>query len=460
MTSRRVVVVGDTLLDRDVVGQVERLCPDAPVPVFDQQDEYLRPGGAGLAAVLAASGGRRVTLVTALADDDAGRRLRRLLADAGVDVVDLGLRGPTPEKVRVWAAGRSLLRVDRGGPPAEASVGPCPATVPEVLADGGTGAVLVADYGRGVAAEPGVRRALIAGPPTRPVVWDPHPRGPEPAAGVCLVTPNRAEAARFSPDVADGGSPLAVDTARARALCRRWRAAVAVTLGDRGALFVDGDAAPLLVPARPVTGDPCGAGDRFSSAAAELLADGALPSEAVTGAVAAATAFVAGGGASTVGRPSNVDAAVAVAGPAARARGAGGTLVAAGGCFDLLHAGHVRLLEQARALGDCLVVLLNSDASVRRLKGPGRPLVTQADRAAVLLGLACVDAVEIFDEDTPAAALGRLRPDIFAKGGDYSLDTLPEVAVLAEWGGQAVLLPYLKGRSTSRMVQEVVRSAG
>src|SRR5205085_12353591 len=130
MNARRVVVVGDTLLDRDVVGQVDRLCPDAPVPVFDQQDEYLRPGGAGLAAVLAASGGRPVTLVTALADDDAGRRLRRLLADAGVDVVDLSLRGPTPEKVRVWAAGRSLLRVDRGGPPTDASVGPCRATVP------------------------------------------------------------------------------------------------------------------------------------------------------------------------------------------------------------------------------------------------------------------------------------------------------------------------------------------
>jgi rfaE bifunctional protein nucleotidyltransferase chain/domain len=144
------------------------------------------------------------------------------------------------------------------------------------------------------------------------------------------------------------------------------------------------------------------------------------------------------------------DAAAVVA----RARAAGGTVVATGGCFDLLHAGHVQVLQAARGLGDCLVVLLNSDASVRRLKGPDRPLQPEGDRAAVLRALACVDAVQVFDEDTPVAALERLRPDLWAKGGDYAATELPETAVLREWGGEVVILPFLSGRSTTRLIRE------
>jgi rfaE bifunctional protein nucleotidyltransferase chain/domain len=141
----------------------------------------------------------------------------------------------------------------------------------------------------------------------------------------------------------------------------------------------------------------------------------------------------------------------------AAVRARGGTVVATGGCFDLVHAGHIALLRAARQLGDCLVVCLNSDASVRRLKGAGRPLVAEDDRAAVLAALGCVDAVAVFDERTPEGVLERLRPDVFAKGGDYALAELPEARALAAWGGQAVVLPYLEGRSTSGLLQEVVR---
>ncbi len=143
----------------------------------------------------------------------------------------------------------------------------------------------------------------------------------------------------------------------------------------------------------------------------------------------------------------------------ARVRGHGGTLVATGGCFDLLHAGHVHMLHSARALGDALVVLLNSDDSVRRLKSPDRPLQSQHDRAAVLAALDCVDAVVIFDEDTPVEALERLRPHVFAKGADYAVADLPEAATLSSWGGEAVVVPYLQGRSTTRLLQEAVRRA-
>ena len=449
---RPLVVVGDALLDRDLVGRVERLAPDAPVPVVSEPDRRSRPGGAGLAAVLARRDGRGVVLVTALALDPAGGELRALLSAAGVEVVDLGLDGRTPEKVRVRAEGRSLLRLDSGGSP-----GPVGALTDRARAAiSGAAALLVADYGRGVA-------SALSGVPARvPTVWDPHPHGREPLPEVTLATPNGAEATTFAgPPPAPG---LAGRTAQARALRRRWRAGgVAITLSASGALLVgDEDVPPLVVPAPPVPCfDPCGAGDRFAATAAGLLADGALPSEAVTSAVAAASAFVAAGGASTVVLD---DAAPADASPGAtaddvvrRVRAAGGTVVATGGCFDLLHAGHVSVLQAARSLGDCLVVLLNSDASVRRLKGAGRPLVPQEDRAAVLRALECVDAVAVFDEDTPVAALRRLRPHVWAKGGDYALADLPEGEVLTEWGGQAVVLPYLAGRSTSAIVAEAGR---
>ncbi|MDQ1701834.1 MAG: D-beta-D-heptose 7-phosphate kinase / D-beta-D-heptose 1-phosphate adenosyltransferase, partial [Frankiaceae bacterium] len=285
-----------------------------------------------------------------------------------------------------------------------------------------------------------------------------------PVDGCTLVTPNAPEAAQFTGEPGDDAS-VAVVSRRAAALRERWHAgAVAVTLGARGALLHTGGDAPLVVPARRVLAtDPCGAGDRFAAAAAAALAAGALPSGAVQAAVAAASAFVEAGGAATfspgVAAPSPLQANGAVADVLARVRSAGGTVVATGGCFDLVHAGHVALLEQARALGDCLVVLLNSDGSVRRLKGPSRPLQNAADRAALLSALSCVDAVVVFDDDTPEAALARLRPDVWAKGGDYSADSLPEASLVASWGGQVVLLPFLAGRSTTRLVQEVLANA-
>jgi rfaE bifunctional protein nucleotidyltransferase chain/domain/rfaE bifunctional protein kinase chain/domain len=429
---------------------VERLCPDAPVPVVDAPQRRTRPGGAALAAVLAARRGPAV-LVTALGDDDAGRELAGLLDSAGVELVDVSSDGATPEKVRVTTGGRPLLRLDHGGPPGR----PGPLTVAACQALQEASAVLVSDYGRGLTGDGVLRRLLIeltAG--RRPVVWDPHPKGAEPVPGVRLATPNRAEARYFAPGVEGDG--LAALAARAATLGRRWQAAaIAVTLGAEGAMLWDGDGVPLAVPATPVRGgDPCGAGDCFAATVTACLAAGALPSEAVTEAVAAASAFVAG---DRLGdRPrDHVGRSAEEVVRAVRARG--GTVVATGGCFDLLHAGHVRMLETARALGDCLVVCLNSDASVRRLKGPGRPLVQAADRAGVLLALGAVDAVVVFDEDTPAAALERLRPDIFAKGGDYTLDALPEAALVAGWGGQTVTLPYVVGRSTTHILEEAAR---
>ncbi|MFH8802039.1 D-glycero-beta-D-manno-heptose 1-phosphate adenylyltransferase [Streptomyces sp. NPDC017936] len=451
------LVVGDALLDHDLCGRAERLAPDAPVPVVSEARRVSRPGGAALAATLAAADGRPVTLVTALGDDEASACLAGLLADR-VRLVRLPLTGALSSKTRVLAEGTPLLRLDEGEGRAREATDEARRAVAEA------GAVLVADYGRGAAE---VLRGVLEPAAARvPVVWDPHPRGETPVPGVRLVTPSASEARTFAGGEPPGDAgPLQTAAHDADTLVRAWRAAsVAVTLGGRGALLSHGDT-PLLVPS-PVTaeGDACGAGDRFAAAAAGLLADGELTETAVRGAVHAATRYVAEGGVRALAAdPAAAPAALPPADgdptrdalrTAARVRAAGGTVVAAGGCFDLLHAGHVALLQAARRTGDCLVVCVNSDASVRRRKGAGRPLVPVADRLRVLRALECVDAVAVFDEDTPERLLSVLRPHIWAKGGDYALERLPEAPLVESWGGQVVLFPYLDGRSTTGIAEK------
>ncbi|MCQ4046723.1 PfkB family carbohydrate kinase, partial [Streptantibioticus rubrisoli] len=292
MGKRPLVVVGDALLDRDIDGQASRLAPDAPVPVVDVHGVHERPGGAGLAAALAAREGREVVLVTALGDGDADQAVRGLLTDR-VHMVAFARHGTVPVKTRLRAGGRPLVRLDDGGGPVGA---PTPA-VRRVLAD--AAAVLVCDYGQGTA---GAVRAMLAQAARRvPVVWDPHPRGGAPVAGVRLAVPNAGEARVFAGHLAagSGGSVLRQCAERAAALCGHWQAAaVVITLGERGALLSRGSASPMLVPARRrVAGDPCGAGDCFAATAAGALADGGLIEEAVQCAVRAATDFVAHGGA-------------------------------------------------------------------------------------------------------------------------------------------------------------------
>jgi rfaE bifunctional protein nucleotidyltransferase chain/domain/rfaE bifunctional protein kinase chain/domain len=427
MTGRTLVVVGDCLLDVDTVGRAERLSPDGPVPVVQTTGERVRAGGAGLTAALAAGDGGRVLLVAPLADDADGATLRSVLP-AGVELISVPWQGSTPVKQRIRASGQTVARVDRGG--AAGAIGPLPDAVAAAL--GQAHAVVVADYGYGTTSDPALRALLTDIARRRPVLWDPHPRGAPPVPGCRLVTPNATEALGHDP----GPRPdVAAVADRAIALRSAWGAGtVAVTLGAAGALATVGKDGVLAVPAPPVVAvDCCGAGDRFAAAAGWALAGGALPTEAVAVAVAAASQFVA-------------------APPVPRAEGAG-VLVATGGCFDLLHAGHVATLEAARALGDRLMVCVNSDASVTRLKGPGRPLQPVEDRVRILRALTSVDDVVVFEEDTPEQVLRTLRPQLWVKGGDYAGVEVPEAAVLVEWGGRVVTVPFLDGRSTTRLAE-------
>jgi rfaE bifunctional protein nucleotidyltransferase chain/domain len=468
-TPPRVTIVGDALLDIDWSGAVERVCPDAPAPVLDQRDERSRPGGAALAAAFAAAAGAEVTLVTALGGDAEGDVVRSSLAAAGVAVLDLGLAGPTPVKLRVRSDGQSLVRVDRGCSPVIAPGGWGTDATDAVLdAD----AVLVSDYGRGMAGL--APFGALLGAIESPVVWDPHARGPIPPQGLDLLVPNRGEGRRLagSGTVARDGDD---EAALAAALARRFGCPVALTVGLRGAIVAMPGAEPVLLPVDPVAGDPCGAGDRFAATAVVGRAQGVPVVDAAEAAAAAARRHVMDGfgDAAPVGSALSVGGAPATPAPApaparspggaaadtdaaglARAvRAAGGTVVVAGGCFDVLHAGHVRLLQSARRLGDCLIVCINDDLSVRRLKGRHRPVNPLSDRIEVLRALGSVDAVHPFDEDDPCAALELLRPHVFVKGADHAQAELPERRVLEEWGGEVVFVPVVPGRSTTRVLE-------
>jgi rfaE bifunctional protein nucleotidyltransferase chain/domain/rfaE bifunctional protein kinase chain/domain len=441
----RVLVVGDVLLDRDIEGDVRRISPEAPVPVVQVEGTNERAGGAGLAATLLAREGIEVHLATALADDEPAKRLEALLTER-VPVTEI-LRAPgTRCKTRVRSAGQLLLRLDVEAP---AEIGDrCDVAALEEQLEAAD-AVLVADYAGGVVSHPEVRDVLRRWASQRAMVWDPHPRGAEPVPGVTLATPNRAEACQF----ATSAAPL---DRLATELRDRWQAwAVAVTDGGNGVFTAAGGAPAMFTPA-PFNhrGDACGAGDRFAGTAAAELGSGATTRAAIEAAVVDTAGWLAAGGvnaAEVVGAAEpEQDAAALVR----RVHAAGGTVVATGGCFDILHAGHIASLEAARRLGDALIVLLNSDDSVRRLKGADRPVNSLADRRRVLESLRCVDAVAVFGGNDPGVLLDQLRPDIWAKGGDYSAEMLPETPIVNSWGGRVVLVPYLPGRSTTAILQE------
>jgi len=460
-TKRRpnIVVIGDVVLDREFTGQVDRISPDAPVPVLDVTAVRQTPGGAGLTAVLVATGGAAVTFVAPIGDDRAAAALRDMLGRY-VEVIALGHLGPTRRKTRLRSVGQSLLRMDDGGPGT-------PTTIPTerlraVLRSADV--VLVSDYGAGTTTDPTIREILTEVAVGTAVVWDPHPRGGVPVPGCAMVTPNLAEARAALRSL---GAPVADEPDRLAAELRMaWRAcAVVVTAGPLGAFLATSDGQTHYLPAEEVPGaDPCGAGDRFSASTAVALAGGALPTEAAAAGVRDASIWVRSGGLSASrlfesdSRPADPLASAPPRGQslaelAQALHGRPGTLVATGGCFDIVHAGHVATLQAARRLGDSLVVLVNSDASVARLKGPSRPVVNEHDRARVLLAFDCVDAVHIFDEDDPAQALAELRPDVWVKGGDYGATELPEAAVVESNGGRVVLLPYLSGRSTTSIIE-------
>lgn len=452
MSALRLAVLGDSILDIDLGGESRRQCPDVPAPVLDEPVRRLRPGGAGLAAGLVHEySGGEVVLVTAAGRDEGAVELARSLGP-GVVLDGLPVRTRTPTKIRVQDRGTTLARLDEG----------CEQVVPDVSAEEvrralrGVDAVLVSDYGLGLTHSRSVRAVLAETAVHTPVVWDPHPRGAPPVPGTHLVTPNAAES------MVGAATDTAHTFRRARSLADRWRVdAVTVTLGDRGGIWADRSGNGGEVRAEPVPGpgDTCGAGDAFAAACTVLLARRFGVECAVEAGTCAAGRFVASGAAAAFAEAQRGRGpAVGVLNPPPAVEGArreGKRIVATGGCFDLLHAGHVDLLRRARSLGDHLVVLVNDDSSVRGLKGEERPVVPEHDRARLVGALSCVDTVVLFGDSTPMSVLRQIRPDVWIKGSDHETDDLPEASVVRAAGGEVVTLPLLPGRSTTGLIDRL-----
>jgi len=468
----RVLIVGDLILDRYVTGEVERISPEAPIPLLSARHEEMRLGGACNVAANAGAMEAQVEVVGVIGEDERGETLLGLLEAGGIDpsgVLRLARRATTL-KTRMLSGAQQILRVDwedrraLGDEEADRLL----AGLDERVAR--ADAVVLSDYGKGVLTERVLREVIeMARAASVPVLVDPKGSDYRRYRGATLVTPNRKEA-----EQALGRSLARLDDlpGAARELVERCELdAAVITLGADGIYYRRGPQEEGRVPAlaRSVF-DVTGAGDTVMAFLALGLAARLSLPDAVRLANRAASIVVGQRGAVSltraelrtllgerrVGESPILDRAELPA-LLAEWRAAGKRIVFTNGCFDIVHAGHVEYLRTARARGDVLIVGVNGDASVRRLKGEGRPINPLADRMTVLAALEMVDAVVAFDEDTPQGIVEEITPDVLVKGEDWE-----ELGVVGrEWverhGGEVFLAPLVPGRSTTRIAEGLAR---
>jgi D-beta-D-heptose 7-phosphate kinase/D-beta-D-heptose 1-phosphate adenosyltransferase len=472
----RVLVVGDLMLDEYVWGSVERVSPEAPVQVLDWVSHHDGLGGAANVAQNLVALGCEVWLAGVVGDDDKGARLRHILAEQGAHVDDVltDAQRPTTTKLRVMAGSQQILRIDRefrhrlSDELQQTLIERIAARLPQV--DG----VICSDYAKGVLTREVLsatrRNAQTHG---RQVLADPKGTDYTRYLGFDIVTPNRKEL-----EAAAGIGAVTDDEivhAGTKVLNEIRGAALLVTRGKDGMSLLRSERPPVHIPtaAREVF-DVTGAGDTVIAAFAMALFRGADMEAAAQLANRAAGLEVAKLGAAPVGyrelaqeleggphyEGTKILPAADLVRVVSRARGQGKRVVFTNGCFDILHVGHIELLRRSRALGDLLVVGINSDDSVRRLKGEKRPLIGQNERAHVLAALDSVDLVGVFGEDTPLALIDALRPDVLVKGGDYSLDEVVGREQVEAWGGRVELVPVVEGFSTTDLVRRILERHG
>lgn len=455
----RVLVVGDAMLDRYWYGQTARISPEAPVPVVRVGESEERAGGAGNVAVNLAALGVSTTLVALVGADDAGRTLAAAVERAAVTPDLVVVDGwQTITKLRVISRNQQLIRIDFEDTVAAVSAGDLTARATRRAANADV--VVLSDYGKGALADaPALIKAARAA--RKPVLVDPKGLDWTRYRGATLLTPNRAEFEAVAGACADDA---ALDARAARLRADLGVDALLVTRSDEGmTLHTAAGALHLPAEAREVY-DVTGAGDTVIATLAACIAAGHSFDDAARLANLAAGIVVGKLGAASVSaaelalalharrddgrRICDVPALVA---RVAAARAAGECIVMTNGCFDILHAGHVGYLDEARRLGDRLIVAVNDDASVRRLKGDGRPVNPVADRMAVLAGLAAVDWVVPFTEDTPERLVCEVRPDIMVKGGDYAAAAVAG----GRCAGEVRILPFRDGSSTTRIIAAI-----
>ncbi|MBD0336467.1 MAG: D-glycero-beta-D-manno-heptose 1-phosphate adenylyltransferase [Cyanobacteria bacterium Co-bin13] len=467
----KVLVIGEAILDSYLQGAVTRLCREAPVPIVDVDQRQYAPGGAANTAANVARLGGETYFLSVIGCDYEGDRLREALAERDVRLDDL-LSHPhrrTLVKQRVMASSHLLVRFDQG------SIDAIDSEVENLLIQRlvqrfpTCDAVVISDYAYGIFT-PRVIETLkqLQAEHSRVIVADSKRLQAYAEVGVTAVKPNYDETVQLL------GLPKLNGHSRVEQISRYGQSVLkvagtqmaALTIDEDGAVVFVGDRPPSRTFAKPAPGSHAtGAGDTYVATLALALGAGADP-HAAASLAAIATAVIVQEEGTTCCNPLALRRALfdqnkrifnhtELVSLVNQHRALGKRVVFTNGCFDILHSGHVTCLEQAKALGDVLIVGVNSDESVRQLKGPTRPVNNLADRLTVLAALGCVDYVVPFSDRTPRELIRIIRPDVYAKGGDYTRDTLPETPLIEELGGEVRILPYLDNRSTTNLIQQI-----
>jgi D-beta-D-heptose 7-phosphate kinase/D-beta-D-heptose 1-phosphate adenosyltransferase len=468
-----VVVIGDAMLDAYLEGTCHRLSQEAPVPVVSVTERKLLPGGAANTAANVARLGARAHFLSVIGDDTAGRQLRRVLKEGQVSTEHILVHPErrTLAKQRVVGSAHMLVRFDEGSTHAIDSETEKRVIERLTALHPACDALIISDYGYGILT-PGVIEAIAKLQARKPrfLVVDSKYLSNFRHTGITVVKPNYPEFLELigKEGIDNGHGERAAWVARygGQLLKKTGAEIAAVTLDTEGAIIFERNSSPYRTYAEPKPDfNAAGAGDTFVSAFTLALAAGAsIPTAAEV--ASAATAVVVGrNGTRTCsadalrGYLADTDKLIAdwqvLAARIDLYRRYGRRVVFTNGCFDILHRGHIDYLQRAKAMGDVLVVGLNSDDSVRRLKGPSRPINPLEDRASVLAGLSSIDHIVPFGENTPSNLIRVVRPDVFVKGGDYTRETLPEASLVEELGGKVVILSYLENHSTTSIIDRI-----
>jgi D-beta-D-heptose 7-phosphate kinase/D-beta-D-heptose 1-phosphate adenosyltransferase len=472
MLGKKVVVIGDAILDHYLIGSVDRISPEAPVPIINFSAEHHTLGGSANVAQCAEALGAKVELISIVGNDPEGNRLKAMASDLGIHTerILVDFTRPTTSKTRIVAGNQHVARIDREH---------CQ-QLPEVLqhrlateiehATQHADVVILADYAKGVLTTL-VCQAAIKAARDKPSVVDPKGLNWGRYSGATVIKPNAKEAEAVS------GSRIQSDEEAAivgRRISQDLQAAhVMITMGPQGAVLVarangQNHASTMRFPSRArEVFDVTGAGDTVAATLGVALAGGASMAQAAWLANAAAGVCVSRFGTGSVSQRDIISAVddqslqsttKVVSRPdalrlAMKLKSQGKRLAFTNGCFDLLHIGHVTLLEKSRSEADALFVGVNSDESVRRLKGSSRPIQHESDRARILAGQGCVDAVVLFDEDTPYELIQALRPDVITKGAEYSRkEDVVGWDIVERSGGTVRLLDMIEGHSSTRLI--------
>jgi D-beta-D-heptose 7-phosphate kinase/D-beta-D-heptose 1-phosphate adenosyltransferase len=471
MSAARILCIGDLMLDRFVTGTVDRVSPEAPIPVLEVKDEAAMIGGAGNVVRNLVAFGAVADLVAVVGDDSAGKELEARLGETSGATAKLvrAANRCTTIKTRFMTGGQQLLRADyeAEGQLSETDSAALLAHASEAMS--ACGAVILSDYGKGVLGPQMIADLIaLATDAGKAVIVDPKGNDYGIYRGATLVTPNRNELRQAS------GMPVDNDelvVAACREIIRSCGiGGVLATRSEEGMTLVQEQTVHHLPARAQAVFDVSGAGDTVAAAMAAALALGASAADAAhlantaagvavgkvgTAAAYASEILAALNEAEFMTGEAKVATLVSARDRVEAWRRQGRRIGFTNGCFDLLHPGHISLLTQARRACDVLIVGLNSDESVRRLKGAGRPAQSESGRAAVLASLMPVDMVVVFAEDTPLDLIKTLRPDVLVKGQDYKPDEVVGGAEVQSWGGKLVLAEIMDGHSTTETLRRL-----